>query len=152
MASCLTCAAATCPTCRRRCPTQSEFPHAQTGWRSCWLRIRACLACSCAVRCQTRASLGLQATALVHARRVIGHGMNAVELAKNPRLASFFVRNLNKEPDGWAMEDDSLDAVTCCVRWEERGGEQGHGMAMEWQWNGNGMAMEWQWRTTPWMP
>lgn len=59
--------------------------------------------------------------------------MNAVELAKNPRLASFFVRNLNKEPDGWAMEDDSLDAVTCCVRWEERGGEQGHALLGRWR-------------------
>jgi hypothetical protein len=48
--------------------------------------------------------------------RVVGHGMNAVELAKNQRLDTFFVRNLNKEPEGWALEDQSMDAVTCCVR------------------------------------
>src|SRR6185312_13967327 len=29
---------------------------------------------------------------------VIGHGMNAEELAANPRLARFFVQNLNRDP------------------------------------------------------
>lgn len=48
-------------------------------------------------------------------RRVIGHGMNAQELAKNPRLEYFFVRNFNEEPTGWSVPDNSLDAVTCCV-------------------------------------
>ena len=42
--------------------------------------------------------------------------MNAAELKANPRLDTFFVRNLNKEPRGWALEDQSLDAVTICVR------------------------------------
>ncbi|KAG1664736.1 hypothetical protein FOA52_004744 [Chlamydomonas sp. UWO 241] len=46
---------------------------------------------------------------------VIGHGLNAAELARNPRLDRFFVRNLNKEPNGWALEDQSLDAVLVCV-------------------------------------
>src|SRR5271170_285373 len=29
---------------------------------------------------------------------VIGHGMNAAELAANPRLARWFVQNLNRDP------------------------------------------------------
>lgn len=48
--------------------------------------------------------------------KVVGHGMNAAELAKNKQLDSFFVRDLNAEPDGWALPDSSFDAVTCCVR------------------------------------
>lgn len=48
--------------------------------------------------------------------KVIGHGMNAAELAKNKQLDSFWVRDLNAEPDGWAMPDASVDAVVCCVR------------------------------------
>ncbi|GLC34764.1 hypothetical protein PLESTM_000237500 [Pleodorina starrii] len=47
--------------------------------------------------------------------RVVGHGMNAAELARNPRLDACFVRDLNREPDGWPLEDRSLDAVLCCV-------------------------------------
>ncbi|GFH06284.1 methyltransf_11 domain-containing protein [Haematococcus lacustris] len=47
--------------------------------------------------------------------RVVGHGMNAAELARNPRLDTFFVRNLNTEPRGWAADDNSFDAVLCCV-------------------------------------
>ena len=50
-------------------------------------------------------------------RRVVGHGMNAAELRLNPRLDTFFVRNLNKEPQGWALEDQSMDAVLICVRY-----------------------------------
>ncbi len=49
--------------------------------------------------------------------KVVGHGMNAAELARNQQLDSFFVRNLNEEPDGWAAADQSFDAVVCCVRW-----------------------------------
>lgn len=30
--------------------------------------------------------------------RVVGHGMNAAELARNPQLDEFFVRNLNESP------------------------------------------------------
>ena len=48
--------------------------------------------------------------------RVVGHGLNAEELAKNRQLDTFFVRNLNTEPSGWALEDQSMDAVLCCVR------------------------------------
>lgn len=48
--------------------------------------------------------------------RVVGHGMNAEELAKNRQLDSFFVRNLNTDPSSWALEDQSMDAVLCCVR------------------------------------
>ncbi|KAK9811121.1 hypothetical protein WJX73_004044 [Symbiochloris irregularis] len=47
--------------------------------------------------------------------KVVGHGMNALELAKNPQLSTFFVRNLNMDPSDWALASDSLDAVTCCV-------------------------------------
>ncbi|GAX76109.1 hypothetical protein CEUSTIGMA_g3552.t1 [Chlamydomonas eustigma] len=47
--------------------------------------------------------------------KVVGHGMNAAELARNERLDSFFVRNLNREPDGWAVADCTYDAVICCV-------------------------------------
>jgi hypothetical protein len=51
----------------------------------------------------------------LHAR-VVGHGMNAAELARNPRLDTFFVRDLNAQPSGWAAADESYDAVVCCVR------------------------------------
>lgn len=43
--------------------------------------------------------------------------MNAAELARNPRLDTFFVRDLNVAPTGWALQDNSFDAVICCVRW-----------------------------------
>ncbi len=51
--------------------------------------------------------------------KVVGHGMNAAELARNPRLDTFFVRNLNEDPDGWSAQEQSFDAVICCVRWAE---------------------------------
>jgi hypothetical protein len=47
-------------------------------------------------------------------REVLGHGMNAAELAANPRLSRWFVQNLNREtslPVGTA----SVDAVMICV-------------------------------------
>ncbi|MEW5306001.1 MAG: hypothetical protein WDW36_008507 [Sanguina aurantia] len=47
--------------------------------------------------------------------RVVGHGLNAQELARNPAFkGEFFVRNLNQEPSGWALKDQSMDAVLCC--------------------------------------
>ena len=45
---------------------------------------------------------------------VIGHGMNAAELAANPRLSRWFIQNLNREtslPLGTA----SVDAAMICV-------------------------------------
>lgn len=48
--------------------------------------------------------------------KVVGHGMNAAELARNPCLDSWWVRDLNKDPDSWAAADNSYDAVVCCVR------------------------------------
>lgn len=45
---------------------------------------------------------------------IIGHGLNAQELARNKRLDKFFVRDLNKFPDNWAFEDAAFDAVLCC--------------------------------------
>ncbi len=45
---------------------------------------------------------------------VEGHGMNAEELAKNPRLDHFFVQNLNDNPK-IPLEDQSFDAVLMAV-------------------------------------
>ncbi len=47
-------------------------------------------------------------------REVIGHGMNAEELAANPRLSRWFVQDLNADP-ALPLADDSLDAATICV-------------------------------------
>ena len=46
--------------------------------------------------------------------KIVGHGMNAEELSKNPCLDQFFVRDLNKDPSGWALASDSVDAALCC--------------------------------------
>ncbi len=46
--------------------------------------------------------------------RVAGQGMNAAELARNPRLTESFVQDLNADPV-LPLEDDSFDAVLCCV-------------------------------------
>jgi len=46
--------------------------------------------------------------------RVVGLGMNAAELAANPRLASFDVRDLNADPR-LPYADASFDAVLCAV-------------------------------------
>jgi hypothetical protein len=45
---------------------------------------------------------------------VIGHGMNAVELAANPRLDSWFVQDLNRSP-ALPLDNASVDAATICV-------------------------------------
>jgi hypothetical protein len=45
---------------------------------------------------------------------VIGHGMNATELAANPRLNRWFVQNLNRDPR-LPLSDDSVDAAMICV-------------------------------------
>ncbi len=45
---------------------------------------------------------------------VIGHGMNAAELAANPRLDRWFVQDLNEDP-GLPLDDASVDAVGLCV-------------------------------------
>jgi hypothetical protein len=44
----------------------------------------------------------------------IGHGMNAAELAANPRLGRWFVQNLNRDPQ-LPLADASLDAAMICV-------------------------------------
>lgn len=46
--------------------------------------------------------------------RVVGHGLNAQELAKNPRLDYFIVKDLNQEQK-LEFEDCSFDAVLCTV-------------------------------------
>jgi hypothetical protein len=45
---------------------------------------------------------------------VVGHGMNAEELAANPRLTRRFVQDLNRDPV-LPLEDGAVDAALCCV-------------------------------------
>lgn len=45
---------------------------------------------------------------------VIGHGLNAAELAANPRLTRFFVQDLNAEPR-LPLDGACLDAALICV-------------------------------------
>ena len=45
---------------------------------------------------------------------VIGQGMNAAELAANPRLSQWFVQNLNRNPS-LPLADASVDAAMICV-------------------------------------
>lgn len=45
---------------------------------------------------------------------VEGHGMNGVELAKNPRLNHYFIQDLNANPQ-LPLEDKSFDAVLIAV-------------------------------------
>lgn len=45
---------------------------------------------------------------------VVGHGMNAAELAANPRLDRWFVQDLNRDA-ALPFEDASFDAALCCV-------------------------------------
>ncbi len=45
---------------------------------------------------------------------VIGHGMNAEELAANPRLSRWFVQDLNRDPE-LPLADASVDAAAVCV-------------------------------------
>ena len=45
---------------------------------------------------------------------IIGHGMNAEELAANPRLTRRFVQNLNRDPR-LPLDDNSVDAAMICV-------------------------------------
>lgn len=44
----------------------------------------------------------------------IGHGMNAEELAANPRLSRWFVQNLNRDPR-LPLAGASIDAAMICV-------------------------------------
>lgn len=45
---------------------------------------------------------------------VVGHGMNAQELAANPRLSRWFVQDLNLDPE-LPLPDAGFDAALCCV-------------------------------------
>jgi SAM-dependent methyltransferase len=45
---------------------------------------------------------------------IIGNGMNAAELAANPRLDRWFVQDLNKNPR-LPLDEDSIDAAMICV-------------------------------------
>jgi len=44
----------------------------------------------------------------------VGHGMNAAELAANPRLTRWFVQDLNRDT-ALPLEDGHFDAALCCV-------------------------------------
>ena len=46
--------------------------------------------------------------------QVIGHGMNAAELAANPRLTRHFVQDLNRDPV-LPLGDAACDAALCCA-------------------------------------
>jgi SAM-dependent methyltransferase len=46
--------------------------------------------------------------------RVVGHGMNADELAANDHLEEWFVQNFNEE-QALPLETDAFDAVLCAV-------------------------------------
>ena len=50
----------------------------------------------------------------VNYKRVVGHGLNADELSKNPRLDYFFVKDLNVDQK-LEFESESFDAVLCTV-------------------------------------
>lgn len=45
---------------------------------------------------------------------VVGHGMNAEELAANPRLDRWFVQDLNRDP-ALPPDDATFGAALCCV-------------------------------------
>src|SRR5215469_2028597 len=45
---------------------------------------------------------------------VVGHGMNAEELAANPRLSRWFVQNFNRDPE-LPLAKASIDAAMICV-------------------------------------
>ena len=47
--------------------------------------------------------------------KVIGVGMNEQELAKNKKLDSYFVHDLNQNPNLSMIPDESVDAVLCTV-------------------------------------
>ena len=44
----------------------------------------------------------------------VGHGMNAEELAANPRLTRSFIQDLNRDP-ALPLEEAHFDAALCCV-------------------------------------
>jgi hypothetical protein len=46
--------------------------------------------------------------------RIVGHGMNAVELAHNPALSEYWVQDLNEDPI-LPRGDGEFDGVTICV-------------------------------------
>jgi len=45
---------------------------------------------------------------------VVGHGMNAAELAANPQLDRWFVQDFNSDP-ALPFDDATFDAALCCV-------------------------------------
>jgi len=47
-------------------------------------------------------------------RRLVGHGMNEIELRHNPALSEYFLQDLNLDPK-LPFEDDRFDGVVICV-------------------------------------
>jgi hypothetical protein len=47
-------------------------------------------------------------------REMVGHGMNADELAANPRLDRWFIQDLNQDR-ALPLDSGGFDAVLCCV-------------------------------------
>ena len=47
-------------------------------------------------------------------RRLVGHGMNEVELRANKALTEYFLQDLNKD-QSFPFEDERFDGVTICV-------------------------------------
>ncbi len=45
---------------------------------------------------------------------IVGHGMNAEELAANPRLSRWFIQNFNRDPK-LPLTEASVDAAMICV-------------------------------------
>src|SRR5258708_5571471 len=65
---------------------------------------------------------------------VIGHGMNAEELAANPRLSRWFLQNLNRDPK-LPFADASLDAAAICVSVQYRSEERRVGKECRSRWS-----------------
>lgn len=53
----------------------------------------------------------------VRYQEVIGHGLNAAELAANPRLDRYWVQNLNRD-QSLPLADGSVDAVLIVAGWQ----------------------------------
>ena len=53
----------------------------------------------------------------VRYQQVIGHGLNAEELAANPRLDRYWVQNLNRD-QSLPLEDQSVDAGLIVAGWQ----------------------------------
>jgi SAM-dependent methyltransferase len=82
--------------------------------------VAALTACNLALLPENKRVLDLMSSWVSHLPSdrtyadVVGHGMNAEELAANPRLDRWFVQDLNRNAT-LPLEDGSFDAALCCV-------------------------------------